>query len=334
MADLQCHYLGLELKNPLVASASPFSKKISMAKKLEDKGVSAIVMYSLFQEQIEYESNQLDYFLNRGTDLSAEAITTYPDLKTYNMGVDAYLEQVKVLKECLEIPVIASLNGYHSGDWVKNALMLEQAGADALELNYYTVPTDVKRDSQSIEKELVDLVSSVCHQVHLPVSVKLSPYFTALPNLAQRIIKAGADGLVLFNRFMQPDLDVETLEVEAFSRLSSSDELLLPLRWIALLYGKIHADLALTTGVHSGLDMVKGIMAGADVVMVASEFLANGADMAAVMVNDCNQWMDTYQYASVKDMKGTLSQEKVSAPQNYERAQYMKALIKYDHNLP
>lgn len=334
MADLKINYLDLELKNPLVASASPLSKKISLAKQLEDNGVSAIVMYSLFQEQIQHASKELDFFLSKGTDQFAEALTYFPDLGTYNVGVDAYLEEVRTLKECLGIPIIGSLNGLSSGDWIKNAALIEQAGADALELNYYFIPTDPTMTSQSIEKDITDLVSGVCHKVHIPVSVKLSPFFTALPNLAQRIVKAGADGLVLFNRFMQPDLDIEALEVDAFRRLSTSDELLLPLRWVALLYGRIKADLALTTGVHSGVDMVKAVMAGANVVMVASEFLANGSDRAKVMLDELNQWMETFEYENIKQMLGCLSQEKIAIPDVYERAQYMKALQAFDHHLP
>lgn len=334
MADLKINYLDLELKNPLVASASPLSKKISLAKQLEDNGVSAIVMYSLFQEQIQHASKELDFFLSKGTDQFAEALTYFPDLGTYNVGVDAYLEEVRTLKECLGIPIIGSLNGLSSGDWIKNAALIEQAGADALELNYYFIPTDPTMTSQSIEKDITDLVSGVCHKVHIPVSVKLSPFFTALPNLAQRIVKAGADGLVLFNRFMQPDLDIEALEVDAFRRLSTSDELLLPLRWVALLYGRIKADLALTTGVHSGVDMVKAVMAGANVVMVASEFLSNGSDRAKVMLDELNQWMETFEYENIKQMLGCLSQEKIAMPDVYERAQYMKALQAFDHHLP
>jgi dihydroorotate dehydrogenase (fumarate) len=334
MVDLKCNYLDLELKNPLVASASPLSKKISLAKQLEDAGVSAIVMYSLFQEQIQHASKELDFFLSRGTDQFAEALTYFPDLGTYNVGVDAYLEEVRTLKECLSIPIIGSLNGLSTGDWVKNAALIEQAGADALELNYYFIPTDPTMTSQSIEKDITDMVSGVCHKVHIPVSVKLSPFFTALPNLAQRIVKAGADGLVLFNRFMQPDLDIEALEVDAFRRLSTSDEMLLPLRWVALLYGRIKADLALTTGVHCGVDIVKAVMAGANVVMVASEFLANGSDRANVMLGEITQWMETFEYENIKQMLGSLSQEKIAMPAVYERAQYMKALQAFDHHLP
>ena len=334
MAILNTNYLGLELKNPLVASASPLSKKASSAKRLEDAGVSAIVMYSLFQEQVEYNSKRLNYFLTKDENQFAEALTYFPDLGEYNVGVEGYLKDLRTLKESLQIPVIGSLNGIKLGDWVEYAAKIEQAGADALELNYYYIPTDPSDACQFIEKEVVDLVSAVVQKVNIPVSLKLSPFFTALPNLVNRVVKAGVDGLVLFNRFMQPDLDIEALEVQAFNHLSTSSEMLLPLRWMALLYGRYQVDLALTTGVHSGKDMVKAIMAGATVTMCASEFIANGAGQAKVMLDEMNAWMDAYSYESVDQMRGSLSQLRVEAPAAYERAQYMEALKVFDHRLP
>ncbi len=334
MANLNTTYLGLDLKNPLIASASPFSKSLSSAKRLEDAGVSAIVMYSLFQEQVEYNNKRLNYFLTRYTDQYAEALTYFPDLDDYNVGVDGYLKDVRTLKENLHIPIIGSLNGIKFGDWVEYAAQIEQAGADALELNYYYVPTDPTDSSQFIEKEVVELVSAVAHQVNIPVDIKLSPFFTALPNLVNRVVKAGVEGLTLFNRFMQPDLDVEALEVEVFAHLSTSDEMLLPLRWMALLYGRYDVDLALTTGVHSGRDIVKAIMAGAKVVMSASAFISKGAEQAKVMLDEMNKWMDRFGYDSVDEMRGSLSQLRVEASSAFERAQYMEALKVFDHRLP
>ncbi|MCJ7694242.1 MAG: dihydroorotate dehydrogenase-like protein [Anaerolineaceae bacterium] len=334
MAGLDTNYLGLELKNPLMASASPLSKKVSMVKRLEDSGVSAVVMYSLFQEQIDYTSKKLNYFLSRGTDQFAEALTYLPDLGNYNIGPDAYMEHIRTLKECVDIPIIASLNGVTNGDWVKNAEMIEQAGADALELNIYHIVTDETVTAQSVEKNVISLVSSIRNSIHIPLGLKLSPFYSALPNLIGRVIKGGIDGFVLFNRFLQPDLDIEALEIDVHSRLSTSDDLLLPLRWIAILYGRVNADLAISGGIHNARDVVKGVMAGANVTMVASEFLANGPEQAVKILDTLNSWMDAYGYATLKDMRGSLSQEKVVDPAAFERAQYMKALQKFDHQLP
>lgn len=333
MVDLSTTYLGLPLKNPLVAAASPLSKKESTVRRLEDAGVGAVVMYSLFEEQITHESLALDYFLSRGTESYAEAITYFPDMEKYNVGPEEYLNLIQKLKKAVHIPIIASLNGISTGGWVEYARKMEQAGADALELNIYYLPTDPNLTSQELEQTYVDLVGDIRKQIYIPLAVKLSPYFTALPNFARRLVQAGANGLVLFNRFYQPDLDIETLEVVPRLELSNSSELRLPLRWVAILYKRVQADLALTGGVHTAEDIIKSMMAGACVVQLASELLANGIQRVGELLADMSQWMETFEYESVAQMVGSMSQQAVAEPAAFERANYMKALTSYDHRL-
>lgn len=331
MVDLSTTYLGLQLKNPLVASASPLSKKVDTVKRLEDAGAAAVVMYSLFEEQIVHESRALDYFLNRGSESFAEAMTYFPDLGHYNIGPEAYLELIQKLKAAVSIPIIASLNGVSSGGWVDFARKMESAGADALELNIYYVPTDFDLSPQELEKAYVDLVADVRKQVRIPLAVKLSPFFTSLPNFTSRLVKAGADGLVLFNRFLQPQIDPETLEVVPHLKLSTSDELLLPLRWVAILYGRLKADLALTSGAHTAQDVIKATMAGASVTMMASELLAHGIGRISQILAEMQTWMETYEYTSIRQMLGSMSQRAVAEPAAFERANYMKALTSFDN---
>ena len=331
MADLSTTYLGLQLKNPVVASASPISKKLGGIRRLEDTGASAIVMYSLFEEQIVQESLALDHYLSQGTDTFAEALTYFPDLENYNVGPDEYLNLLRKAKETVKIPVIGSLNGVSTGGWIDYAQKIEQAGADALELNMYYLPTDPELSSHELEQSYVDLVKDVRSQIHIPLAVKLSPFITALPNFSRRLVQAGANGLVLFNRFMQPDLDIETLEVTPHLVLSDSDDLRLPLRWTAILYGRIDADLALTSGVHSAQDVLKAMMAGASVTMLASELLNNGTKRIGEILNDMQMWMETFEYQSVTQMKGSMSQRSVAEPAAFERANYMKALTTFDN---
>jgi len=333
MVDLTTSYLGLRLKNPLVASASPISKKVSGVKRLEDAGVSAVVMYSLFEEQIEYESRALDHFLNRGTESFAESLTYFPDMPTYNIGPEGYLELINKVKSQVQIPVIGSLNGITAGGWVDYARRIQEAGADALELNIYNIPTDPNISSVEVEDAYVELVKTVRSQVSIPLAVKLSPYFTSLPNLAARLSNAGANGLVLFNRFYQPDLDIETLEVVPNLVLSTSDELRLPLRWIAILRGRVKADLALSSGVHKAADIIKALMAGANVAMTTSELLANGIGRAAEMLSDLEKWMEEFEYDSVTKMLGSMCQQAVADPSSFERANYMKALSSFDNRI-
>ncbi len=326
MTDLTTTYLGLKLKNPIVASASPLSEKVETARQLEEAGVSALVMYSLFEEQIIHESLELDHFLFTGTEISPEITSFYPQTGRYSLKPDAYLEKVTQLKKALSIPVIGSLNGVSTGGWVKYARRIEEAGADALELNLYYLPIDPDLTAAALEDNYIALVSEVCSSVRIPVAVKLSPYFTALPNLARRLVSVGAKGLVLFNRFYQPDLDIENLEVKHTLDLSVSGELRLPLRWVALLYGRVNADLALTGGVHTAEDVLKAMMAGAKVTLLASALLQRGPAYAASLLADMQAWMEAHEYASVAQMQGSLSQAKGPDPAAYERANYMKVL--------
>lgn len=334
MPDLTTTYLGLPCKNPLVVSASPLSKKLDRVRQLEEAGAAAIVMYSLFEEQISREVDELDCYLNLATNSYAEALSYFPDLDHYNVGPDDYLEHLHRVKEAVSIPVIGSLNGVSAGGWVDYARKIEQAGADALELNIYYVPTDVEMSSSALEKIYVNLVREVRGAIHIPLAVKLSPFVTALPHLIKRFIEVGADGLVLFNRFYQPDFDLETLEVVPHLELSTSHELLLPLRWIALLYGRIYADLALTSGVHRVQDVIKAVMAGANVTMMASELLMHGPDRIRQLREELEQWMEQREYLSINQMRGSMSQYAVAEPAAFERANYMKALNLFDHYLP
>ncbi len=334
MIDLKTKYLGLDLKNPLVASASALSKRTSHVKQMEDAGIGAVVMYSLFEEQIVHDSLAFNYFMERGTDRFAESLTYFPDLDRYNVGTDDYLEQIRKNKESVDIPVIGSLNGVSNSGWIEYAEKIQNAGADALELNTYYIPTSATLTAAQVEDNLIDVVKEVTSHVTIPVAVKLSPFFTALPNLISRIVDAGASGLVLFNRFIQPDLDIEKLEVDPTLHLSTSAELLLPLRWMAILYGHVKADLALSTGVHTGQDLVKAIMAGATVAMVASEFVGHGIGQAKDMLTEMENWMTAYEYDSVDKLRGVLSAQNVENPAAFERANYMKALQSFDNKLP
>jgi dihydroorotate dehydrogenase (fumarate) len=330
MADLSTTYLGLNLKNPVVASASPISKKLEGIKKLEDAGASAVVMYSLFEEQITHDSLALDHYLSRGTETFAEALTYFPDLDRYNIGPEDYLNLISKAKKAVSIPIIGSLNGVSTGGWVDYAKKIEQAGADALELNVYYISTDPSLTSAELEENYVDLVKTIKAQIKIPLAVKLSPFFTALPNMASRLAGAGANGLVLFNRFLQPDLDIETLEVTPNLQLSTPAELRLPLRWTAILYGRVKADLALTSGVHSAQDVLKSMMAGAKVTMLASALLHNGIDSISTIVKDIETWMTEFEYSSIQQMQGSMSQQAVAEPAAFERANYMKALQSFD----
>lgn len=330
MPDLTTKYLGLELKNPIVASSSPLSKKVDSARRLEEAGVSAIVMYSLFEEQIIHESLELDYYLTRGTNTYAEALSYLPDIGNYSIGPEAYVENLYQIKQAVNIPVIGSLNGVSTGGWIEYAKKIEDAGADALELNIYYLPTDPDLTSSQIEQADVTLVRDICARVTIPVSVKLSPYYTALPNLIQRMVESGAKGFVLFNRFYQPDFDLETLEVVPHLILSESYEMRLPLRWIALLYGKVQADFALTSGVHTSEDIIKAVMAGASVTMMTSELLRNGPRRVKTLQEELRFWMEDNEYESILQMRGSMSQRAVAEPAAFERANYIKVLSSYN----
>ena len=327
MTDLSTTYLGLNLKNPLVASASPLSKKIDIARKLEDAGISAIVMYSLFEEQIIQESLEQDHYFSRTTDAFPEALSLLPDGGLYSISPEKYLNQVGGLKKALNIPVIGSLNGVSKGGWTNYARKIQEAGADALELNMYYLATDPEISSADIENRQVELVAEVKSAITIPLAVKISPFVTSVSHFAKRLVEAGADGLVLFNRFYQPDFDLDALEVVHSLDLSTSAELRLPLRWISILYGKINADLALTTGIHTSRDVLKAMMAGAQVSMIASELLWDGiAKRVREILDHTQTWMEKHEYASIKQMQGSMSQKSVSDPAAFERANYMKVL--------
>jgi len=326
MTDLSTTYLGLNLKNPLVASASPLSKRIDRARKLEEAGMSAIVMYSLFEEQIVRESLELDHYLSRGTDSFAEALTYLPDGGMYGISPEKYLNQLAALKKALTIPVIGSLNGVSKGGWVSYACKIQDAGADALELNMYYIATDASITSNEIEDMQVELVAEVKSAVSIPLAVKISPFVTSMPNFTKRLVEAGADGLVLFNRFYQPDFDLDELEIIHSLDLSTSADLRLPLRWISILYGKVNADFALTSGVHTHEDVMKAMMSGAKVAMMASNLLHNGEQVIPLILSELQEWMKERQYESIQQMQGSMSQKFVKEPAAFERANYMKVL--------
>ncbi|HHH40995.1 MAG TPA: dihydroorotate dehydrogenase-like protein [Chloroflexi bacterium] len=326
MTDLTTTYLGLTLKNPLVAAASPLSEKVETVQRLEEAGIAAVVLYSLFEEQIIRETLELDHYLAQGTETFAEALTYLPEMGRYTMGPEAYVAHLRRLKEAVSIPIIGSLNGVSTGGWIEYARRIEDAGADALELNLYYLPTDPNLTSAELEEVYVTLVRDVRARVRIPLAVKLSPFFTALPNVARRLVEAGADGLVLFNRFYQPDFDLEALEVVPHLSFSTSQELRLPLRWIAILYGHVQADLALSTGVHTAEDVLKAMMAGAKVAMMASELLQKGIGRVGEILEDLVAWMEEHEYESIRQMQGSMSQPAVAEPAAFERAHYMRVL--------
>lgn len=333
MPDLSTTYLGLSLSSPLVPSPSPLCKSLDNLKRMEAAGAGAVVLHSLFEEQINHESQALDYYLTHGAESYPEALSYFPEPQRYRLAPEQYLEHIRKAKEALDIPVIASLNGVSSGgwiqrtqqaNWIKYARLMQEAGADALELNLYFVPTEVTLFSETVEDMYADLLVDVRNTVTLPVAMKLNPFFTSLPNVAQRLVRAGARGLVLFNRFYQPDLDIETLDVVPHLVLSTSEELRLPLRWIAILYGRIEADLALTTGVHTAEDALKGLLAGASVTMMTSALLLHGIDHLRTVREGILRWMEAHEYESVTQLRGSLSQRSAPFPAAYERAQYVK----------
>jgi dihydroorotate dehydrogenase (fumarate) len=327
MVDLTTTYLGLKLKNPLVASAAqPISDKVEKVKRLEEAGIAAVVMYSLFEEQIIHESLELDHYLSNGTDFSREVSSYYPQTGNFTLAPEAYIEAVNKTKKAVKIPVIGSLNGVSTGGWIKYARKIEDAGADALELNLYYLPTDPVITGSELEDNYVALVQDVCKSIKIPVAVKLSPFFTAIPNIAKRLADAGAKGLVFFNRFYQPDFDLENLEVVPNLVLSNSNDMRLPLRWIAILYGCIQVDLALTSGVHTSEDVLKTMMAGASVSMLTSELLQKGLSRVPTLLAEIVNWMEEHEYKSIQQMKGSLSQKTVKEPAAFERANYMKVL--------
>jgi dihydroorotate dehydrogenase (fumarate) len=329
MIDISTTYLGLSLRSPIVASASPINESVANIRQLEDCGVGAVVLPSLFEEQLDLESLEIDSDLARGTESFPESLNYFPDLSTYNLGPEGYLDLIRQAKKSVSIPVIASLNGVSLGGWTRYARLMEQAGADAIELNIYAIVTDPRFTTHEVENGYCELVSQVKGCVGIPVAVKLSHFFTAMAYMAARLAEAGADGLVLFNRFYQPDFDIESLEIVPTLTLSSPQELLLRLHWIAILYGHVRADLAVTGGVHSAQDVLKSMMAGAHIAMMTSTLLQNGIEHATVVLNDLRRWMDEHEYESIRQMRGSMSQRSVSNPAALERGNYMRVLSSY-----
>ena len=329
MIDLATTYLGLTLKNPLVVSAGPLCEEVANIRRMEDAGAAAVVLHSLFEEQIDMESHILDHHLTRGTESFAESLTYFPDMSDYNLGPDGYLEHLRKAKAAVDIPIIGSLNGVSTGGWIRYARLIEMAGADALELNVYYIPTDPRMTGAQVEQMYLDLVRDVKASVKIPVAVKIGHAFSAIANMAHRLDEAGADGLVLFNRFYQPDFNLEELEVVHSLTLSSPWELLLRLHWVALLYGHVRADMAVTGGVHSAQEVLKAMMAGARVAMTTSALLKNNIDHLAKVRADLLQWMEDHEYESIRQMQGSMSYRSVAEPAAFERANYMKVLGSY-----
>ena len=329
--DLSTKYLGLQLRTPLVASASPLSQEVSGIRALEDAGASAVVLYSLFEEQLRQENLELERDLNAGTESFAESLTYFPKSGEFHTGPEGYLNHIRKAKEAVDIPIIASLNGATLGGWTKYAKQVEQAGADAIECNLYFIPTNTEVLGSEIEKIYTDILREVKISVHIPVSAKLSPFFSNLANMAKRLDQMGTDDLVLFNRFYQPDIDLEELEIKPNVLLSSPQELRLPLTWIGILYGRVRASLAATTGVHNPEDVIKLLMVGADVTMLCSALLRHGIGHLRHVEQGVRKWMEEHEYESVQQLQGSMSQLRCPDPGAFERAQYMRAVKSLEH---
>ncbi|MCC7155338.1 MAG: dihydroorotate dehydrogenase-like protein [Bryobacterales bacterium] len=327
--DITTGYLGLKLRTPLVASSSPLCKEVGNILRLEDSGAAAVVLHSLFEEQITLESGALDRYLSETSDSFGEAASYFPDMTTYNIGPESYLNHIRKVKDAVDIPVIASLNGVSTGGWIRYAQMIEQAGADALELNVYYLPTDMEMTGAKVEEIYCDLVSHVKASIRIPVAVKLGSHFSAPANMAKKLDEAGADALVLFNRFYQPDFDLELLEAKPTLTLSDSSELLVRLHWTAVLYNRIRPDLAVTGGVHTAEDVLKSIMAGARVTMMTSALLRHGIPYLERVEEDLLAWMEEHEYESLREMRGSMSSQAVAEPAAFERANYMRVLSSY-----
>ncbi len=330
MAKLNTSYLGLELANPLIASASPLTRKVEHVQKLADAGIGAVVVYSLFEEQLRHESQEMDHFLARGSGMHPEALDYFPNLGNYNLGTEKYLDHLAAIRKAVSVPVIGSLNGYTRGGWTEWSRRIEATGVDALELNIYQMPTETDLAGAQVDEMVVDLVADVCSRIGIPVAVKLSPFYSSIPNLVRRLGMAGAKGVVLFNRFLQPDIDPENLAVNPAASLSTSEDLRLPLRWTAILAGRVPLEIALSGGIHSGRDLLKSLLAGAQVGQVASTLLQNGIGQIPSILKDLDTWMLEHEYDSVDQMRGSMSQRHVADPRAFERAQYMRALSSLD----
>ena len=334
MIDLSTDYMTLRLKNPVVASASPLCDSVDKLRLLEDHGIAAVVLPSLFEEQLILESQSLDSDLSRGADEFSESSSFLPELGDYNMGPEGYLELIHKAKKAVAIPVIASLNGVTQGGWVRYAQEMQQAGADAIELNIYSLVTDPSRTATEVEKDYCVLVRKLRENLKIPIAVKLSHFFSAFANFAGHVDTSGANAIVLFNRFYQPDLDIDQLQVVPSLMLSHPGELLLRLHWTAIIYGHISADIAVTGGVHRSEDVLKSVMAGAAVAMMTSALLQNGVPYLDSVLSGIVQWMDEHEYESIRQMRGSMSQRNVPDPAQFERANYMRVLSSYSLRPP
>ena len=324
--DLSTEYMGLKLKHPIIASASPLSETLQGVKQLEDAGAAAIVMYSLFEEQIRKENEAFDFFLDSGTDSFAESLNFFPHIDRAPKGPETYLNLLRKAVEATDIPIIGSLNGITNAGWIDFARQIQQAGASALELNVYFIPTDLDLTSAAVEERYIDILTAVKQAVTIPVAIKLSPFFSATGNMAQRLDAAGADALVLFNRFYQPDIDLDNLRVDPRAELSTPAEIRLPLLWIAVLYGRLNASLAASRGIYSAAEIIKYLLAGADVVMVASVLLKHGPQYLQVLIEETDQWLSARSYRNLAEARGVMSRERVKNPEAFERINYIKVL--------
>jgi dihydroorotate dehydrogenase (fumarate) len=327
--DLRTTYMGMELQHPIVASSSPLSGSVANIKRMEDAGAAAVVMFSLFEEQLKHESAALEHLMTAGTESFAESLSYFPEVEDYTVGPDSYLELLRQASEAVDIPIIGSLNGITNTGWIEYAQMMQQAGARGIELNIYYIPADLTTSSHEVEQRYIEIVKGVKAAVTVPVAVKLSPFFSAIGSMAKSLDDAGVDALVLFNRFYQPDFDLETLEVAPNLQLSTPEEIRLPLLWIAVLYGRLLASLGATRGVHTPVEVVKYVMAGADAVMTTSALLKNGIDYLTILRDGLKTWMEMHHYVSVRQMKGSMSQRNVADPTAFERANYIKTLESY-----
>ncbi|HEY9810735.1 MAG TPA: dihydroorotate dehydrogenase-like protein [Halomicronema sp.] len=328
--DLTTEYLGLKLRSPLVPSAAaPLTENIDNVRRMEDAGAGAVILHSLFEEQLIREKFELHHHLTHGTESYAEAITYFPEPELFHVSGEEYLEHIRTAKAAVNIPIIASLNGFTTGGWVEYANLMQQAGADAIELNIYYVPTDPNLSGAEVEQNYIDILREVKAEVNVPVAIKISPFFSNMANMAKRLDEAGANGLVLFNRFMQPDIDLENLEVSPHILLSTPQAMRLPMRWIAILYGKIGADLASTGGVQKGHDAIKMLMVGAKITQICSVLMRHGIEHLSVLEQEIKHWMEENEYESVNQMQGSMSQINCPDASAYERAQYMKGIQSY-----
>jgi dihydroorotate dehydrogenase (fumarate) len=327
--DLSTTYLGLKLRTPLVPSASPLSEELDNIKAMEDSGAAAVVLYSLFEEQLRRDRLELNQHLEHGTESFAEALTYFPEPDEFTLGPEEYLKHISAAKAAVDIPVIASLNGSSVGGWTEYAKLIQAAGADALELNIYYIPTDPQLSATAVEDTYIEILKAVKSVVKIPVAVKLSPFFSSFANMAQRLDAAGANGLVLFNRFYQPDVNLETLEINPNILLSTPMAMRVPLRWVAILHGRIQASIAATSGVHRASDALKMLMAGADVTMLCSALIRHGIKQISHIEQDLVEWLEEHEYDSVDQLKGSLSQKNCEDPSAFERAQYMRAISSF-----